>query len=259
MLKAAIKKFYFNRFSLWDMAVSQFKAKYAGSRLGIWWAVVTPVILAASINFVFSLAFKINIPRYALFVLSGILPWLFFNNALMEATNSFSAKSSILKQGMFPREFIPVSSVLANLLNFLVGLIFLLPLFIILKPAVVLVLPWLIIVISLYFIFISGLGLLLSCANVFFRDLAHLLSAVFMIWFWITPVFYSLEMLRYPFRWVCLLNPITYFVVAYQQVLFSAQAPSRQTFLVISLIAIFSLILGYVFFIKKEASLLKRI
>jgi lipopolysaccharide transport system permease protein len=259
MLKAVIKKFYFNRLSLWDMTVSQFRAKYAGSKLGLWWAVITPLILAASINFVFSLAFKINIPNYALFVLAGILPWLFFNNALTEATNSFVAKSSILKQGIFPREFIPVSCILANLLNFLVGLVFLLPLFVITKPRVILALPWLAAVIFLYFIFITGIGIFFSCLNVFFRDLAHLLSAIFMIWFWITPVFYSLEMLKYPFRWVCLVNPITYFVIAYQQVLSFAQRPSWQTLLIIFLISLSFLIFGYTFFIKKEASLLKRI
>ena len=259
MLKDRIKKFYFSRRVLWDMSISQFKAKYAGSKLGIWWAVVTPLILAASINFVFTSAFKINIPNYALFVLAGIIPWLFFNNALSETTNSFIAKSNILKQGIFPREFIPISSVIANLLNFLVGLAFLVPLFIISNPRVALVLPWLIVVIALHLIFITGLGLLFSCANVFFRDLSHLLSAIFMIWFWITPVFYSLDMLGPYFRWICLVNPVTYFVISYQRVLSEAKLPAGITLLTALLISLFFLIAGYAFFIKKEASLLKKI
>lgn len=258
-MKDRIKKIYFHRFSLWDMSISQFKAKYAGSKLGIWWAVVTPLILAASINFVFTTAFKINIPNYAFFVLAGILPWLFFNNALSETTTSFIAKSNLLKQGIFPREFIPIACVIANLLNFLVGLAFLVPLFVIVNPAVTAVLPWLIMVTALYFIFIAGLGMIFSCANVFFRDLSHLLSAVFMIWFWVTPVFYSLDMLGEDFRWVCLINPVSYFVISYQGVLSQAKSPSGITWLAAFLISFFFLVFGYAFFIKKEASLLKRI
>ena len=247
------------RHTLWDMAVSQFKAKYAGSRLGIWWAVFTPLILAISINFVFMAAFKIDIPGYTLFVLSGILPWFFFNGALIEATNSFVANAPILKQGVFPREFIPIASVLGNLLNFLIGLVFLMPLFLIYNPKTVLFLPLLFAIVALHCVFVVGLGILFSCVNVFFRDTGHFLTSVFMVWFWITPIFYSLDMLPSHFKWICLINPVTYFVVLYQRILFNAQFPDIGYLLMSFLIALFSLAIGYGLFIKKEASLLKKI
>ncbi len=78
MFKERIKDIYRYRHTLWDMASSQFKAKYAGSKLGIWWAVVTPLILAVCINLIFTAAFRVDIPNYTLFVLAGIIPWLFF-------------------------------------------------------------------------------------------------------------------------------------------------------------------------------------
>jgi len=259
MLKGRIKDIYLHRHILWDMTSSQFKAKYAGSKLGIWWAVLTPLILAICINRIFTVAFTVNIPNYTLFVLAGIIPWLFFANATSEATTSFTVNSSILRQGIFPREFIPISSVLSNLLNFFIGFVFLLPFFIILNFRVTGLLLFLLMIIILQSLFIVGLGLLFSSVNVFFRDLTHFLSIGLMIWFWITPVFYSLDMLPFPFRWVCLLNPMTYYVISYKQILFEARAPSLLTIFISFSISLGFLVMGYLFFIKKEPALLKRI
>jgi len=259
MLKERIKKIYIYRHTLWDMALKQLKAKYAGSKLGIWWAIVIPLILAASINFIFTIVFKINIPNYTLLVLAGIIPWLFFSNALGEATNSFIINSSILKQGIFPREFIPISSILANFLNFLIGLILLLPLFIILNFKVIKYLVFLFPIIILHFIFIIGLGLLLSLLNVFFRDLSYFLSIAFMLWFWITPVFFSLDMIPFPYRWICLYNPMTYYIILYQNVLFQGEIPSTSVILITFLISLGSYSIGHIIFIKNEPGLLKRI
>lgn len=254
-----MKNIYKHRHVLWNMAVSQFKAKYAGSKLGIWWAVVTPLILALCINFIFTVVFRIDMANYTLFVLAGIIPWLFSANALSEATNSFIVNSSLLRQSLFSREFIPISSVLSNLLNFFIGFVFLLPLFIILNAAVIKHLLLLFLIIILHFLFIVGLGLLLSSVNVFFRDLSHFLSIGFMIWFWITPVFYSLEMLPFPFRWVCLLNPMTYYVISYKQILFQAKPPLLLTTFISFTISLAFFLMGYFFFLKKEPALLKRI
>ncbi|MCK5492888.1 MAG: hypothetical protein KAJ14_07245, partial [Candidatus Omnitrophica bacterium] len=72
MFKDRIKKIYLYRHVLISMSISQFKAKYAGSKLGIWWAVIIPLLLAGSINLVFTRAFNVNVKHYTLFVLSGI-------------------------------------------------------------------------------------------------------------------------------------------------------------------------------------------
>ena len=259
MLNERLKKIYLLRHILWDLTIKQLRTNYAGSRFGIWWAVFTPLILATSINFIFTQVFKINIPNYTLFALAGIIPWIFFVNALSEVTQSFIVSSPILRQGIFPREFIPLSYILAHFINFLIGFVFLLPLFIIANLKVVIYLPFLFAVILFHLVFLAGMGLFFSCINVFFRDISHFLSVLFMIWFWVTPVFYPLGMLAYPFRWVCLLNPMTYYIVSYQQILFEVKAPSLFNLSLSIFIALFFLILGYTFFLKEEAGLLKKI
>jgi len=254
-----LKKTYTNRRILWEMTLRQLKKKYAGSKLGLWWAVATPLILAASINFVFTSVFKINTKNYTLFLLSGIMPWFFFVQALQEATNSFVENSSILKQSLFPREYIPFSSILANFLNFLIGFICISPLFILMNYKVVLMVPALIIILVLHLILTLGLGILFSLVNIYFRDFTHFLSIAFMAWFWITPVFYSLDMLDFPLRWVCLLNPMTFYIAAYQGILFETKAPLAWQWGFLFLVSLISFLVGYGIYMKKEAALLKKI
>jgi ABC-type polysaccharide/polyol phosphate export permease len=244
---------------VWDMALSLLKAKYAGSRLGIWWAIIMPLVLAVSIDFVFTAVFKIHMAGYALFVLAGIIPWFFFTNALTEVTGVFLARSALLKQTASPREFVVIASILANFLNFLIGLLILLPLFIMAKPAILKGLVFLIPVIGLQFFFVLGLGLLCASVYVFYCDLTHFLSIAFMIWFWVTPVFYSLEMIEYPYRLVCAYNPMTYFIVSYRHILFEASPPELFHMALLVVISALSLTAGYGFFIFKKPELLKKV
>ena len=253
------KKIYFHRNILKELTVKNLKTKYSGSMLGIWWAIITPLILAISINFVFRIVFKIGIRNFALFALSGILPWMFFSNTLFEATNSFVVNSRLLKQTIFPYEFLPLSSILSNFFNFLIGFFILLPLFIIFNNKVLLMLPFLILILPLYLLFLVGLGFLLSVSNVFLRDISYFLSTGLMIWFWITPVFYPIEFLKFPYRWICFLNPLTYYIISYQKVLFKGEPLSFFDIFIMLFISLSFFIGGYSFFIEKEKLLLKRI
>lgn len=254
-----LKNLFSYRKLIWQLSLKTLKSKYSGSMLGLWWAIVTPLILAISINIIFTNVFKVEIRNFTLFVLAGIIPWLFFSNTLSEATNSFIINSSLLRQSTFPREIVPVATIFANFLNFIIGFLVLLPLFIIFRIEVILVLPLLLLVLLLHLIFLLGLGIIFSSLNVFSRDVSHFLSIGLMIWFWITPIFYSLDMIKFPYRWVCLLNPMTYYVIFYRDILFEAKIPSLLTVLISLLIAIVFFGGGYLFFLKKESKLLKRI
>jgi len=257
--RVRLRKLISYRSTLWNMSIRQLKTKYSGSMLGIWWAIIIPLILAISINFIFISIAKVGIENFWLFVLSGILPWLFFSSSLFEASYSFIVSSSILRQTTLPRELIPISSIVANFLNFIIGFLFLLPLFIISNVKVIKFLPFLLMVLLFHFFFLVGLGIFFSSMNVFFRDLLHLLPIGLMLWFWITPIFYSLDMLSFPYRWICLINPLTYYVISYQNILFEGTSPSLLTMFISFLISIFFFITGYIFFLKKEPMLLKRI
>ena len=259
MLRERIRKLYLHRRVIWDMVTIYFKTKYSGSKLGIWWALLTPLILAYSINFIFTNISKVDIPNFTVFVLAGIMPWIFFTNSLNEVTNAFVSNTSILKQAIFPSELIPLSNILANFINFLISLVVLLPLFIFFKPSLITVIIFILPLLLFQLLLVVGIGFIFSSWNLFFRDIPHFLSIGFMIWFWVTPVFYPLEAINFPFRWICLFNPMTYYVIAYQQIIFQARVPSLGNLLILSSTSLIFFILGYVFFIKNEAELLKKI
>lgn len=258
MFKERIKKLYFYRHTLWDMSVKQLKAKYSSSILGISWAIINPFLIMLAITFVFNIIFKIEIEKFPLFVLSGIFPWLFFSNAISEATFSILNQQNILRQFNLPREILPLSSILTNFLNFLIGWVIIYPLFFLFQPSMILLLPLFTIVLLLNLLFVCGLGLMLSILNVFFRDIGHLLGVLLMFWFWVTPVFYSVDMIPTRFRWVCCFNPMTPYIVYYREVVFRGTLPNFPTFIGVFLWAVFSLSLGLLVFSRLESKVLKR-
>lgn len=259
MFKERIKKIYFYRYALWNMTIKQLKAKYSGSILGISWAIINPFLVTFAITFVFMVIFKAEIKNFPLFVLSGIFPWMFFSNAISEATGSILNQQNILRQFNLPRELLPLSSILSNFLNFLLGWLIIYPLFFFFKLKIITLLPLLIIILLLNLLFVCGLGLTLSVLNVFFRDIGHLLGVLLMFWFWITPVFYSVDMISTRFRWVCNFNPMTPYVVYYREIVFRGIIPNLSIFIGIFLWAFISLILGLWVFWRFEPKLLKRI
>lgn len=259
MLTERIKKIYLYRNALWDMALKQLKAKYASSILGISWAVINPILIMSAITFVFHVIFKIEIKNFPLFVLSGIFPWMFFSAALSEVTFSILNQQNILRQFNLPREILPLSSILSNFLNFLIGWLIIYPLFFFFNPKIILMLPLLIVIFLLNLFFVCGLGLILSVLNIFFRDIGQLLGILLMFWFWITPVFYSIDMIPTKFQWVCNLNPMTSYVTYYREIVFAGNMPHISIFTGTFLWAFFSLIGGLWFFLHFESKLLKRI
>jgi lipopolysaccharide transport system permease protein len=132
-------------------------------------------------------------------------------------------------------------------------------LFVFFNRGIVVFLPWLLLAFLLTFVFVCGLGLLFSVTNVFFRDFGNLLGVILMFWLWVTPVFYSHDMVPEEFRWVCDVNPMTPLVTFYRDVLFWARPPQWGVVAAASLWACASLFLGLAVFSRLEAQLLKRL
>lgn len=257
MFKERIKKIYIFRHTLWDMAISQLKAKYAGSILGISWAIITPFLIMLVVNIVFTQMMKTEIKNYPLFLLSALLPWFFFINSISEATTSMEKNSNILSQFTITREIIPISVVLTNFINFLFGFIVILPILIIFKIEIVkyiLILP---LIMFLHFIFTLGISILFSIINVYFKDLSQLLNVGIMFLFWATPIFYPLEIIPLNYRWIILANPATSYIVIYRSLLYYASFGERFMWLLAVGFAFVSLIIGYTLFIKNERDILK--
>jgi len=211
------------------------------------------------ITFVFTAVFKTEVKDFALFVLSGILPWMFFSGALSEATPSLSTQSSVLHQFSLPKEILPLSIVLSYFMNFLMSWAIIYPIFFFHNPEIIPLVIFLPVIFLLTYFFICGIGLLFSVINIIFRDLEHLIGILLMFWFWVTPVFYSIEMIPRNFQWVFNLNPMSAFVIFYRDIIFYCRVPELTTFLEVISWAFSSLCIGVLVSIWLESSALKRI
>ena len=205
-----------------SLVVRELKARYRGSVLGFFWSFINPLMLLLVYSFVFSTVMPNKtegIQPYALFMFCGILPWTWFSAALTEATNSLIAGGNLIKKVLFPAEILPLVSVLANMVNFFLGLFILVPALLYyhrlhFTPNLL----WFPVTVLVQLIFTAGLGLILAALTVHFRDLRDLLANILMLWFVSTPIIYSWR--QENVQRLLNLNPFTHLAVSYQEVLF---------------------------------------
>ena len=251
--------FFTHREILWNLVQKNLKGKYAGSVMGMLWAFINPLLLALIISFVFTKIMKMNVEHAYLFILSGLLPWTFFANGIQEAVVSIPASASMLKQFSMPRGLIPLSSVLAHFVLFLAGLLVTLPFFISVNSKVILMLPLLTAVLLLQLVFTAGLSALVSAVYVSFRDLSQLLNVLLLFWLWLTPVFYSVDMVPPAYRGLFQFNPMTPFVSLYRNALLYGGNASSGLLGIALLLAAIAGGMGFSVFRSCEKDFLKRI
>jgi lipopolysaccharide transport system permease protein len=254
-----IKKIYSYRRPLWSMSLKLLKAKYAGSVLGLFWVIINPLLMMWVITFVFTIVFKTEVKDFALFVLSGILPWIFFSGALSEATPSLLVQKSVLHQFSLPKEILPLVVITSYFLNFLISWCIIYPFFLWHNPGIIKIVLFLPVVFLMTYLFTCGLGLLFSVVNIHYRDLEHLLGILLTFWFWATPIFYSKEMVPPEFRWIFNFNPMSLFVICYRDIVFQCRIPDTVSILGVIGWAFFSLFIGFLVSVWLESSALKRI
>lgn len=232
----------------------ELKARYRGSVLGFLWSLVNPLLLLAVYTFVFSIVFKPEarggMSPYALFLVSGLFPWIWISASALEGSMSLLANSGLIRKAVFPAELLPMVSVLSNLVH----LLFALPIVIVALVAgrligypvggiSALALP---VILLLHLPMVSGLALGVSALTVHFKDVRDLLANLLTLLFFLTPILYSLETLGdHPLiRWAVRLNPFTPFILAYQAVLFRGALPDALLWTQMALVSLGAWVLG---------------
>jgi ABC-type polysaccharide/polyol phosphate export permease len=248
-----------HRHILRSMVVKDLKDKYVDSVLGIIWALINPVLTILAISFVFTKVLKTDISHYPLMVLSGLLPWIFFVGSICESATSMKKNTGMLSQFVFPRDMIPASVVLSNFTIFLLGLAIMLPVFIAFNVTIVKYLFLVPLIMFLHLVFTLGTSILFSVAGIYFKDLPHLLNIVLMFLFWMTPIFYPMEMIPENYRWIVSFNPGACYVIIYRSLLYDGSTGRLYMWCLSAGFALVSLIAGYLLFAKKGSDILKHI
>lgn len=194
---------------LFNLTVKDLKLKYKNSALGFFWSFLNPLLMLVVYTFAFKFIMRVQIENYSVVLLAGLLPWNFFNASVQGSTMSLISNAGLIKKVYFPREIIPLSLIFSNFVNFLMTLVVLfaaMMLFGVQLGINILMLPFILILLVM---FTTGLSLMLSALNVFYRDISHFVEILFMAWIYLTPVIYSFEMIPEQYRIFLLLNPMT--------------------------------------------------
>src|SRR5205085_3879285 len=221
-----------------SLVARELKARYRGSVLGFLWSFINPLLLLSIYSFVFTTIMQNNDSRtrpFAVFAFCGLLPWTWFAASLTEATSSLITGGNLIKKVLFPAEVLPIVSVLANMVHFLLGLLILAAFMIGFRhypnPAA---LPWFPVVIVVQLIFTLGLALGLSALTVHFRDVRDLLANVLTLWFFATPIIYSyLDKSVQAYQRFFKPNPFFHIVVSYKESLFFQGRMGHQFWLMV--------------------------
>jgi ABC-type polysaccharide/polyol phosphate export permease len=201
-----------------------------------------------------------DIPAYPVFLLSGLLAWNFFSDTVIQATGSIVNNAHLIKKVYFPPDVLPLSLLLANLVNFLIALplFFALALVFGVRPTwVVVLLP---ITILIQATFTIGVSYILATINVFFRDTQVILGVIMLAWFFLTPIFYTVKFVPEQVTvwgitfnaqvWLRRLNPMASIIASYRDILYW-RAPTDAAFLLRTAVtALAVMVVGYLVFVR---------
>jgi lipopolysaccharide transport system permease protein len=172
----------------------ELRAKYKGSTLGILWSYLYPLAMMGVYTLVFSVLWRaVHIPHYPLFVLVGLAVWTFFQAAVQLGASSILANADLIRNVSFPRELIPLAVVLSQAVASAVMVAVIVPISLIVDAGTAKTMLLSLPMFAALFCLALGVTWLASTATVFFRDVEHLLGVLFLPWFFLTPVLYSLD------------------------------------------------------------------
>lgn len=220
-----IKRLIKYRWLLQLLVERDLKVKYRRSVLGYFWSILNPLLMMAILTIVFSQVFRFDIPNYPVYLLAGQLMYSFFAEATSMALGSILDGAALIKKVYLPKYIFPLSRVLSSFTSVLLSLC---ALFIVMLStgvkfhATLLLLP----VAMLYILMFSiGVGLIMSAAVVFFRDLQYLYTVFLTALNYITPIFYPVSIVPAEYKALVMYNPLYWFVTFFRQVTIYGEWP----------------------------------
>jgi ABC-type polysaccharide/polyol phosphate export permease len=239
---------------IWVLALKDLRVRYKRSTLGFLWALLNPLLMMLILTAVFSTVMRIQLPHYSIFLLSTLLPWTFFSQSLAYSVDSLVGNADLLKKIHIAKSVFPMAAVLSNVINFFFSLV---PL-IILLPFLHFPFHW-----AWFYLPVPFIGLVLlalgfsfffAMANVFFRDMAHILQIVLSAWFYVSPIIYSLDLMPARYRLFFRLNPLLYSLNGFRLAIYYGQLPTAQSTAMTLGTGLLVLYAGYLLFRRYQDS-----
>ena len=234
-----------------NLVFKDLKLKYRDSTFGFMWSLANPLLVISVYSFVFGHLLRVGVERFPYFLMIGILAWNFFSQSLMMSTGAILDNSNLIRKVAVPMEVFPVATVLFNLAQYLLALVVLFPMAFVFFG----VLPswsWLAFfpILALHVLFTLGACFVVAAATVFYRDVRHFTEILLMLLFWLTPIIYDIRSITSALQSVIYLNPISFFTLGYQKVLYHNSFPSFQEVAVLTMLTVLMVVTGYALFVR---------
>src|SRR4051794_20117106 len=248
------------RFLFEQMVRRELRQKYQGSVLGLAWYLINPLVLMGAYYLMFGVALKPGFSHeaYPLFLLVGLTVWIFFNQSLLSAAPALLDQGALVRKARFPRETIPASVVAVQTVTFAAVLAMVAVVTVAVRGTLDAPLVLLPVLIVALLVFVLGLSLVVSVLHAYYRDVAPILGAVLLPWFFLSPIFFEPSDItdkpwaRDLLTWA---NPMAPFITAFRDVLYDGVWPSAGTVLYVLGAAVVALAAGLALFRRMAAEL----
>jgi lipopolysaccharide transport system permease protein len=221
-----VRSVYRYRWLLYELTLRELTLRYRGSALGFIWTFLNPLLAMLVYTLVFSVYLRLPIPHYAVFLISGLLPWLWFSSSLTSGTSSIVDGRSYVGRAVFAPVILVVVPILSNGVNYVLSVPLLLAAagyFGVNIGWPILVLP---VVMGVQALLTLGILLTLATLNVFYRDLQQLMTVVLNLAFYLCPVIYQVTSVPEAIRPYLLIDPMVALVLCYQNIFYFDRLPN---------------------------------
>lgn len=228
MFAAADSKLPLYRDLIVQLVTKEFKVRYKSTLLGYVWSILNPLAFTLVYYYVFRVVarFEMEEMPFSLFLVTGLFPWQWFQNSLTAANGFFLNNASLIKKVNFPRSFLVLTGVLNDLVHFLVSVPVIAGFMLALGRTPSFSWIWQIpLMVSVQFALTYGIALVISTANVFFRDLERLIGIFLMLWFFLTPIVYPPDQVPTHLRWLLEVNPVAFLAACWRGILIHGEMP----------------------------------
>lgn len=237
----------------------EIRGKYKGSWLGVIWTFLNPLLMLAVYAFVFPYILRVEVENYTIFMIVALIPWNFFTTAVISGTSCINLNGAILKKVYFPREIIPLSVTISQLINFLITCLIMFLFILVSGVGFTIHFLYFPLIVLIQFILTLGINFILSSITVFVNDVAHFVQIGMTLGFYATPIVYLSTMLPEKFQWAMHVNPMAVIVESYRSALYYHQTPDLFWLEVWGLLSVVILIFGYLLFKKLEKTFVEEL
>ena len=257
--KEEIIEIYEARNILKSLVVKNLIGRYRSSTLGFAWHFIVPAIMMFVYYIVFTQIRSNPIPEFWIYLASGLFPFTFMTSNLSGSAGCIIGNSGMVKKMYFPREIIVLAQVISTFIVMLIGYVMVLGLVLISGHTMTISLLMLPVLMILTLVFVTGYSLILSAITVYVKDVQHLIGSITLAFFFITPMYFTIDDTAGLLNMIVWINPFTYFIESYHQIVYYGHLPEAWIIVVCTTLSIMFMTIGTLIFKKLKKGFVERL